>query len=212
MGFEEPNHYSHSTAHYQRMLTKAIQTLIGICAGLVADGELNDHEIKFLRLWLEENHELEICWPGNIIATRIRAAMQDGVISDAERKDLLTALKDLTGTNFLETGSATPDCPALPIDKEPKIVFEERLFCFTGKFLYGTRDTCEKTSHRLGAGTADNVINALDYLVIGSLIQGAWIYQSHGRKIEKAMKLRQKGDTPIIISEEQWVAALDQYL
>jgi hypothetical protein len=48
----------------------------------------------------------------------------------------------------------------------------------------------------------------LDYLVIGALASPNWTNSSHGRKIEKAMTLKEKGDPIFIIAAEQWVQAL----
>ena len=192
-----------------RALTRAAQTLMGICQGLLADGQLHDREIQFLSLWLRENTEAAQSWPGDQIARRVTEILADGVITDAERSDLLQLLEQLTRVDFLDTGAATPDGPTLPIDDDPSIVFNGRTFCFTGTFIFGTRPACERVVLKLGGTAADSVSRRLDYLVIGALASPQYFNTSYGRKIEKAVALQKEGDCELaIVSEQQWTAAM----
>lgn len=197
----------------QRLRTKATLTLLGICTGLVADGELRDAEIHFLGHWLLDNREMTQHWPGNVIASRIEAIMADGIITEAERADLLDTLKQLTGNEFLETGLASPEA-SVPAElvgvtfDAPDIEFVGRVFCCTGKFIHGTRNACHRDIEALGGESADNLTMQVDYLVIGALTQPDWAYQTYGRKIERAAVLRQQAGKPKIISEAAWSAAV----
>lgn len=200
-------------ADRHRLLTRSAQTLLGICSGLIADGDLNDAEISFLQTWLLENQDIVSVWPGSVIADRIKSSIANGNISETDRSDLLATLRELTGTNFSETGSAQADSPAnLPVDDAVNVNFADMQFCFSGKFIYGTRETCHRTTNALGGIVAQNVAHDLDYLVIGSLIKRDWAYESYGRKIEKAAQLRQANGRPAIISEAHWTAAVKQAL
>jgi len=194
-----------------RLLTKATQSLLGICTGLIADGQLNDAEIRFLSLWMKENDEVLLHWPGDIIAQRVTAVLQDGAITEEERKDLLETLTSLTGIHFVENGSSEPEAPAtLPIDDSAPVIFVDKEFCFTGKFIYGTRNACTGTTTVLGGIVADRVGKNLDYLVIGSLTNPTWAYEAHGRKIEQAAINRAKTGKPQIVSERHWTSAIKQ--
>lgn len=191
-----------------RLDTRAMQTLLDICTGLTADEHINDQEILFLRTWLADNGAVAERWPGNAIASRIDAILADGSINQEERDDLLTLLRDISGNYFSETGAAAPDGPALPIDDDPSIYFNNMLFCFTGRFFYGTRPACERVILNMGAMAVDNVSKKLDYLVIGALIEPAWLHTTYGRKIESAMKYKQAGSEIAIVSEQQWTKAV----
>lgn len=46
--------HSRWAATEARLLKRSCEALLGICAGLMADGVLSDEEIRFLNLWL--------CW------------------------------------------------------------------------------------------------------------------------------------------------------
>jgi len=42
-------------------------------------------------------------------------------------------------------------------------------------------------------------------LVIGTLASRDWCFSCHGRKIEKAIKLKEKGAPVVIITERTWL-------
>lgn len=195
-------------ATQQRKLTQSIQTLMGICSGLVADGALHDREITFLSTWLKENSEASTAWPGNEIYRHVRAIVADGIVTTEERDHLLDVLQKLTGTYFAHTGASAPEGPALPIDDDPSVFFRNMTFCFTGTFLYGTRAACERAILSLGGMAVDSISKKLNYLVIGALIEPTWAHTTFGRKIEKAVQYRADGNELAIVSERQWTAAL----
>ncbi len=192
----------------QRQGAKAAQVLIGICAGIAADGVLHEREVHFLATWLAENPEVTGEWPGSELGRRVREILADGIITDGERTDLLETLQQLSGNYFADTGATQPEGPALPVDDDPCIIFGNRSFCFTGRFLYGTRAACERAILRLGGMAVDSVSRRLDYLVIGTMIEPQWINTTYGRKIEKAVGCQQAGAELAIVSERQWTAAL----
>jgi len=77
--------------------------------------------------------------------------------------------------------------------------------CFTGKFITGPRRVVESTAQRLGASVKGGVTNDVTALVIGTLASSDWRFSSHGRKIEKAIKLKEKGLPVVIITEQTWL-------
>lgn len=192
----------------QQTLTKAAVSLLGICTGILADGQLHDREILFLATWLREHEEVAGVWPGSEIARRVETILADGIITEEERRDLMEALQAISGNYFSDTGCAAPEAPLLPIDDDPSIFFRDMTFCFTGKFLYGTRAACERMTLSLGGVAVDGITRELNYLVIGTLIEPSWANTTYGRKIEKAVNYRDSGCDLVIVSEKQWTAAL----
>lgn len=188
--------------------TKAAQTLLGICAGILADGALHDREIQFLSTWLSENEHVAKLWPGSEIYRRVREILADGVVTEDERDDLMATLADLSGSNFATTGAAAADAPALPIDDDPSIFFRNMSFCFTGRFAFGTRAACERATLSLGGIAVDGISKNLNFLIIGSFIERQWINTTYGRKIEKAVAYREDGNDLVIASETQWISAM----
>lgn len=202
------NDYAIAASMAQRRLTKAAQSLLGICAGLTADGTLNDQEIAFLATWIEQNNEVTTVWPGSAIAKRLDAILADGVITTEERAELISLMQDLSGNEFAETGSASPAAPAVPYD-EAEIDFEGRSFCLTGNFCYGTRAACEALIETLGGTPLNSVTGKLDYLVVGTGCSDDWANTTYGRKIETALQRRPRYGKPLIIRESIWITAAD---
>ncbi|HZW25192.1 MAG TPA: BRCT domain-containing protein [Gallionella sp.] len=196
-------------ATHARLLARATDQLLGICSGIAADGQLHDTEIQFLSTWLAENKDATTTYPGQLIAERIRDVLADGVITTSERSDLLETLKALTGHDFLGTGSAAPEPTSIiPYDDEPHIIYPGMAFCFTGRFLYGTRAKCERTILALGGTAVDSVSRKLDYLIVGTLIEPTWRHTSYGRKIIRAIELIDEGHGIAVINEKSWTDAL----
>lgn len=193
----------------QRLMTRDIQALLGICAGLLADGQLNDVEIAYLRTWLSDNQVAMTSWPGSIIWARLDEILADGVVDEGERAQLVEVLRSITNTDFVESGSTAAEAPvSLPVDSSALIVHAGRSFCFTGKFLFGTREACQRAAEQAGASIEDSVVKSLDYLVIGAFCTPSWAYESYGRKIERALQWQGKGAGVKIVSEQRWVEAL----
>ena len=76
----------------QRRLAKSVQTLMGIVTGLIADEQLSDKEIFFLRTWLSENVDVASAWPGSVIWARLDRVLADGVVEEVERAELVDLL------------------------------------------------------------------------------------------------------------------------
>jgi NAD-dependent DNA ligase len=187
----------------------SLQMLIGICSGISADGKVNDAEIHYLQTWLTENSRLASAWPGNVLSTRIKVILSDGVITDDERSDLLKTIQSITGNYFSETGAPSPEAPAFPdVFENHEIKIAGSSFCFTGEFFFGLRRACEEAVVKRGGRCVGRVTSSLDYLVVGGRPNPDWKHGSFGLKIEHAATLQKRGALKIV-REDQWTAALD---
>jgi len=190
-----------------RLLKRSCESLLGIAAGLVADGELNPKEVHFLSTWLSENPALAESWPGEVVLKRVREVLVDGEITDDERAYLLETLTQLLGGAFFSDGAVPTTSSQLPLDKDVIVRIPDATFCFTGKFMFGTRLSCERAIETRG-GRIAGINRSLDYLVIGELSSRDWKYSAYGTKIETAMRLKAEGNPVSVVSEGQWIAAL----
>jgi NAD-dependent DNA ligase len=187
---------------------RAIEHLMGLVTGMVADGELNDREITMLSTWLASHPEAIADFPGTVIARAVHDVLEDGVITEAERNHLLTTLTSLASTDFSATGSVSPEVTNLPIEDCVTVDFKNSMVCFTGEFLYGTRAACERLVLKVGAMCADNVSKKVDILVIGTRVAPDWAHTSFGRKIQRAVELQEEGHAIEIISERRMMEAI----
>lgn len=198
----------HPSFHQAANLKKATESLLGICRGIAADRQINTEELVFLDTWLKDNAHVTQRWPGSVIAERVTDVLADGVVTQDEADDLLETLNEITGMD-LDHGIVSGLASTAAAETAPSpIEFEGRVFCFTGKFVYGPRKKVEKIVKERGGKPAQNVTNDLDYLVIGGLASRDWAHTSHGRKIEAAREKRDAGVDLMIIEEEHWTAAL----
>ena len=186
----------------------AMEHLLGMVQGMLADGHLHDMEIKMLATWLSANEELLNMWPASVVAQRVNAALDDGHISDAERQHLTQTLCDLLANDFAETGSASPEPTRLPVTDDIDVEVCDAGFCLTGEFAYGTRNACAELTTKAGGIAIENVTKKARYLVIGSRVSPDWAHTSYGRKIERAMEIQTHGHSIFIISEQRWLDAI----
>src|SRR5579859_950956 len=92
----------------------------------------------------------------------------------------------------------------------PKVIFEGRSFCLTGVFEFADddRSQCEEVIRARGGVCWQHPTHDLDYLVIGTFVQGSWAHEGYGRKIEKALDCKRTGAKCKIISEAHWSAVV----
>ena len=183
-------------------LGKSLDELYGLCKGFLADRKLADVEIGFLDRWLSTNSQIAEHWPADVISLRIKEILVDGVITAEESEDLQIILRKAIG--------GRPDVQQVPnlatrlplTEPPPDILVSGHSFCFTGKFVYGTRTRCHKAVSMRGGIVENRVVGNLSYLVIGTIASRDWAHTTHGRKIEAALR---NGDQTKIICEEHWV-------
>ncbi|MCY4499365.1 MAG: BRCT domain-containing protein [Rhodospirillaceae bacterium] len=189
---------------------RQVDTLIGLCKGITADGVVNQAEAEFLQRWLAANEITIQSSPVTAtLLSRVNEILSDGALDRDEAQDLLAALRSVAGDppevgEFLKTTD-------LPVDRpEPEIEFNDHRFCFTGTFAYGSRSRCAGLIAELGGTHAKTVTMKLDYLVLGVYVTPSWAHEAFGRKIEKAMYYRDdRGRDIAIVSETHWRAQAD---
>ena len=69
---------------------------------------------------------------------------------------------------------------------------------------------CKNKAEKLGCSIVRDWRSDLDYLIVGTLNSRDWIYQSFGRKIEKAKEYQKQGHKVKVITEEQWLNAINK--
>jgi len=79
----------------QLHLQRSTETLLGYLQGITCDDHLNDLEIANLQHWLETHDALRQHWPFDEITARVQTILQDSVIDEEERADLLEWCADL---------------------------------------------------------------------------------------------------------------------
>ncbi len=178
-----------------------IEELLGFLTGTASDGVLNDQEITAMSAWLDANESVRDVWPASVIVMRLAIILEDGVITDEERGDLLGTVRQVTGTDLDESGLSFEASTEVWEDSVDSLKLDGSVFCLTGDFVSGNRESIDTMLRCRGAETNSSVNKSVDYLVIGTLASRDWLYTSHGRKIEKALLLKREGCTIKVITE-----------
>lgn len=196
--------------HAGRIDRRAADMLVGLAAGIVADGVVTSQEASFLRDWMN-THMAELNDPViNTLYRRIHAMLQDHVLDADEAADLLDTLRSFAGLTNAQPAPGAYAAPAsLPLDTPPpELIPSGRTFVFTGIMAFGPRKDCEAVVIERGGLTASSITKKIHYLVIGSIGNEQWLQTTYGRKIMRAVELRDGGSPIAIISEDHWQSAL----
>lgn len=187
-------------------VSKAIDQLSGICAGILADGEVNETEARFFKEWIKNYSAYEPVWPFTQILKRVENIFADGVCDKEELGELKAIMEGICGH---QSGADPTDTysSALPFDDPlpTNVIFTAKKFNITGRFAFGTRaKVMEAIQQRGGQATDAPPSRDSNYLIIGVFASRDWFNTNYGRKIERGVELRENGTGLSIISEEHW--------
>ncbi len=192
----------------QEVKDRNIDELIGISRGIIADGTVNTKEGEFLLSWIKthfDKYDINT-YPVNTIYDRLTSSLKDGIIDSEESKELLELLTSFTGDIPIVQQVASMSSTLPLCNPFPEVSFEDKIFCLTGAFTIGTRAKVEELIQDLGGIAQKTPTLKTNFLIIGILGSGEWIHSSYGRKIEKAVELRDINGKDIkIISEEHFI-------
>ncbi|MDR1395546.1 MAG: hypothetical protein LBK52_05205 [Deltaproteobacteria bacterium] len=200
--------------------------LLGLCQGLLADGDLTRRKAEFLFSWLRSRgREAGALWPGDVLLERLWAGQKNGSFTGDTLADLTVFLFEIIEEDQTlerredpaaadEDGGgedAAPvfwDSPAeddtpLPLDfPVPEVAFLDRSFCFAGVLKYSSLLEAEDLVRLRGGEVHRSPVQNLDYLVVGLASPPNWKQTSWGRKIKKALDFRTDGSRLCIIAED----------
>ena len=195
------------------IIDRQIDELIGLIKGVLADGMVHQGEVEFLLQWMEANQEARDQWPAKAIYPRLLTVLEDGIVDLDEEFEVMELLLATVGGNTATFHGEASDSTALPYTNPvPVITFEQKTFCFTGKFASGSRQWCEQVTMQVGGRHTNGVTKSLNYLVIGEIGSRDWIHSTHGRKIEKAIGYIDGGVGIVIVSEQHWYESISNGL
>lgn len=206
-----------SDNYYYNAITTDLQTLQGICHGMLADGNITDREIFDLNKWLSENEHLNTYYPYDEIRSLILSIVSDNKIDEEEIIVLkayfkqFVKLQDAELQNKIELETSDITISGL-CTSEPNVDFPGKTFCITGVLKRGNRESLQNDIQKLGGIPTDNVNKKTDYLIVGDNGNPAWAFSCYGRKVEKALNLRKEGHTITMIHEFDFADIIDDLI
>lgn len=192
-----------SAMTYRARKDRSTDELIGICRGILADGEINLAETNFLMGWLRDHQGFRDNFPFNVLYERVEESLVDGVLDLNEQRELLEILHSVVGGE-IRGGDVSSLSTWVPFTKpQPDIHFPGNDFVLTGRFVYGERFKVEALISHEGGYVRNNLTLDTAYLVVGTVGSRDWKHSSFGTKIDRALQLRDEKNISIsIVSEE----------
>ena len=190
----------HNLYNRARIDDRQVNELVGLARGVIADGVVTQAEAEFLQKWLAANTAASDNPVIGRLLDRVSEMLRDESLDDEEAQELLQTLERFSGGDF-ELGELLKSSN-LPLDRPPPpIAFNDTRFCFTGTFAFGSRKDCEREAVKRGANVG-SLTKQTHYLVIGIYATDSWAHSSFGRKIEKAVNMREKGQSVAIVKNK----------
>jgi len=206
-----------SDNYYYNPITSDLQTLQGLCYGILADGVINDQEIIDLNRWLEENEHLNTYYPYDEIRSLILSILSDNKIDDEERLVLKAYFKEFVNLQNEDINEQIrKETEGINISglctSEPNVTFDGKTFCITGILQRNSREGLKKKILSLGGIPIDSITFKTDYLIVGDNGNPAWAFSCYGRKVEKAISMRKDGHTIMLIHEFDFADIIDDLI
>ena len=191
------------------MADRQIDQLIGFAQGILADGIVNQAEAETLQNWLQANHATHNPYVSRLL-DQVEQMLEDGALDEDESRELRDALMSWIGSSGADgEESITASLPLNPAPRSVRIA--GNIFVFTGTGVFGNRRMMQDATIRAGGTVEQNVTERTNFVVLGTYVTQAWVHQSFGRKIEKAMEYRDRNETGVqIVHEEDWAQALER--
>lgn len=175
----------------------AIVELQGIAKAISYDNILENNEIIMLADWLNNHEDFIELWPISTIYGQFsKLNLNNSSIDDSWRKETLKTLKDITAGNDVSNNI---------FNRIDSYDFKNKIVVITGELKSGEeRSYIAKQISGFGAIVKDTVTKATNLLIVGEKGSDAWRFGQYGRKIEKAVQLREDTTQPFIISETMY--------
>lgn len=192
-----------------RLDERLVHEMLGFCRGIIADGVVVQSEVDALARYLQAYPDCVASFTGRALAERLQAIFADGEVSAEEREELRWWLENTVPQSEVVDGDVRPVPTRIAYDDPlPTVFFESHTFVLTGRFLYGTRERCERAIADRGGRCHPRVTSRISCLVVGTVASDAWIQGGYGWKIEEAVALRDAGWKVAIVPEAHWADAL----
>lgn len=202
---------------YYDQITADLQILQGICHGILSDGHITEDEVINLHQWLEDNSHLQSYYPYDEIRSLLFTILSDGVIEENELITLKAFLNQFIKIQDKETAlnidNQTSDINiSAHCSSNPDIILDGKTFCITGTLTTGTKANLEAKIDNLGGIPTKSVTQKTDYLIVADNGNKAWTFACYGRKVEKALSLRKKGNKITLIHESDFYKIIENLI
>ncbi len=191
--FEPASHDTQKKQHIFSAETQKTQDLITQLKTILADNVVNEDEFNSLKVWVENNTDLEGTYVFDRLYSVLCSVMEKGNPTEDNLQEMIFGLKEIIDpVNSLE-------CKASLVD------FEGKHICVTGDFNFGSRYKVIELIEQTGALFDKNVRKTTNILVVGAKGSENWITENYGNKVKKAMEYNNNGACITIMKESDFI-------
>jgi NAD-dependent DNA ligase len=196
-----------SENEFYDIVTSDLQKLQGVLHGILADGVVEESEVKILSEWLEGCEHLRGCYPYDEIYSALADVLADGVVDQDEAEFLKAFFAEFVSLSFSNQNKVSKDLKVSVTSLgvcavSPEITFEQKKFCFTGESWKATRSQLKQIVEEANGLFTNRIAKDLDYLVYGASGNQCWAYSCYGRKVEKVLQMIKEGSSALIVHED----------
>lgn len=177
-------------------VTIALQELKDILAQITADGVVDDSEIAIMNIWLKHHEMLKGNYPYDDIEAALKKVLKKKAVTEKDRKYLFDLFDEFV--NPFNKNSPEPQ----------QIEIKGSLICLSGNFETMSKIKLAALLEQRGAIVKNNVVQSLDYLVVGGLGNEQWALGNYGTKVKKALQFNNRGFNIKIVGEEDFIKIL----
>lgn len=190
-----------------------INEFYGFCAGIACDNRISPEEVERLLAKLDGYPRI-LADPriANLRTAALRS-IADGRITAEESDDICAWIARLVGDSATDTGIATFGNVGVlegALDDHSQIVFDQRMFVVTGRFVLGPRKAVLGMISDRGGAFKTSVCRETHYLCVAAEASRDWRHSHEGLKIIRAMELRRQGRGPHLVHEATLAQALSR--
>lgn len=207
-GFSAYLNICRSTKYYDSE-TADIQRLHGMLAGIICDGNISRDELIALNQWMKKNDHLE----DNSLFQEIYALLRPiRTKKDFSESDTAKLAKEIR--KYVDVDNGFRQRSVVSADSNPDfyhgaLKIQGGKYCFTGASSRFSKKQWKDLVESNGALFVDDMTNTVDYLVVCNKGNSAWAHVSYGRKFEQAKKMQAAGGAIQILTEDDFIAAID---
>lgn len=85
---------------------KSVNSLLGLIEGIAIDSKINDNEIQFLQLWLDDHRIRADKHPFSELFPVVGQAISDGILTEGEKADITWLCNKLTSSEYFNAATA----------------------------------------------------------------------------------------------------------
>jgi len=192
---------------------KALDVLTGLCLGILADGETNSREARFLHNWVLQTSSLLPDQIADPLLSILDELSKEKDLTEVQNKNLCQILQQILGvsadTNIPRNHNPATDLIFDLIEDPESFDISGLEIVISGQFSFGRKSQVLAEILAFGGLPRDEApTGKTKILLVGCHGSNQWTTSLMGSKAEKVLERRSKGQEILILKESDFFAFL----